>query len=361
MAALPYKETISITLPTGFSDYKGLAVKDSKIYILAKQNSPLRLYILRYPLTGGGTPEAQLQITPSSYFNTTNTFALDTAGTGFVVVQNKTVSLLNASAAESDYEQDSAVLQMLGVTYDADNTRFIVLVRDYVSGNSNFMRFAIYGSDLERTSFVDIGAQSSTQNRGMIEYSADKVWAMYGRTGRVLSVFTTQLVAETETQPISEVPSTTDVIDISYWSEALYVLADDGKVYVYEAAAATPDTAEPTQQLFIESPYFQKFAVVRQASPLKVLTFSADMLASSTTELFRFLVAGDVTLPEVLKNVAIVPKWTIPEIEEGDKVFLYSGESAPTTIPDDALNVEGIQRVGTMQRQIIYVKKPSSQ
>ena len=358
--ALPYKETISITLPTGFTTYSGLAVNANKIYVLAHNDS--RMYILTYPLTGGTDDEdARGRITPPTYFDTSETFNLDTVGDGFCLTQYKTISALSSSFAESDFETDSTINQQLGITYDADNTRFITLARDTIGGDDKYLRFVTYGADLERVAYFNIGGQSSKLDRGMVEYSSDKVWMLYGQSGRVLSVFSTQLVASTETQPISEVPTAGNVkaIDISFWSGNLYVLADNGKIYVYGAAAPTPVTSTPTQQLFIESPYFQKFAVARTANPIVVLTFNADMLASTSTELFRYLIGGDVTLTEALKNVAIVPQFTVPNVQVGDKVFPYSETTAPTTIPTDALNVEGIQRVGEMQRQIIIVKTPT--
>ena len=197
------------------------------------------------------------------------------------------------------------------------------------------------------------------QDNGLVEYSSDRVWVMYGRADRELQTYTSQFVALDEPQPLIEIPDTVEIRDISFWANNLYVLTSDASVYVYAGEQVASDVGEPVRQLFMDSPYFQKYAVVRQANPLNVLTFNADMIAVTSTDLFRFLIGGVVTLEDVLDNVAIVPQFTIPAIEVDDKVFLYDGEDAPTTIPDDALTVSGIQRIGQMQRQILYTKEPT--
>ena len=355
MAVLTHSDTISVTLPAGFTTFSGLAVANSKLWVFAHDDN--RLYILPYPLTGGDTPDSQIAL--PFYLGEDDTVTLDTVGDGFTTVLNISINLLDSAGDDTAFEVDSSLDQMLAVTYDADNSRFIVLARATVGGDGHFLRFTTYDSELDRGAVVDIGGQSGLRlDRGMIEYSSDRVWAMYGRSGRSLDTYSAELVSLGEAQPLAEIPTTDsiEVIDISFDTPNLYVLSSEGNIYVYAGAAVVTEVSVPVQQLHIQTRFFQRYAVVRETTPITVLTFNVDMVASTSVELFRFLIGGSVTLTDVLEKVAIVPQWTIPNIATGDKVFLYSEDSEPTTIPDDALTVEGVQRVGNTEKQVIFVQ-----
>ena len=355
MAVLTYSETIPITLPAAYSRPQGLAVVDNVLNLLVTGNS--RANILGYPITGGDTPDTEQALqnpVPEARAN-----SLDNVGDSFAVPARQALFLVNSLGAIVRNTTNFFVHSHLAVTYDADDMRLLFLVRDTLSGSSNYLRVAVYTVELGFTSYINIGEQSNRQDNGLVEYSSDRVWLMYGRAGRELQTYTSQFVALDEPQPLIEIPDAVEIRDISFWANNLYVLTSDASVYVYAGEQVVSDVGEPVRQLFMDSPYFQKYAVVRQANPLNVLTFNADMIAVTSTDLFRFLIGGVVTLEDVLDNVAIVPQFTIPAIEVDDKVFLYDGEEAPTTIPDDALTVSGIQRVGQMQRQILYTKEPT--
>ena len=160
--SLTYSETISITLPAAYSNPQGLAVVDNVLNLLVTGNS--RANILGYPITGGDTPDTEQALqNPVPEARLAN--SLDNVGDSFAVPARQALFLVNSLGAIVRNTTNFFVHSHLAVTYDADDMRLLFLVRDTLSGSSNYLRVAVYTVELGFTSYINIGEQSGLPTR----------------------------------------------------------------------------------------------------------------------------------------------------------------------------------------------------
>jgi len=77
--------------------------------------------------------------------------------------------------------------------------------------------------------------------------------------------------------------------------------------------------------------------------------------AVRTTDLQLVDVPGTLSLRERLGYHSVIPRITIPDVKQGDKIFLTSDpENEPGALPDaGVLTVDGIISTGKAYRQIL--------
>ena len=188
-------------------------------------------------------------------------------------------------------------------------------------------------------------------------HSRDKIWVSSNEKDRQILTLDVNFGDTNKNQTFYEIPDNENLIGLAHSAGQLIGITDKS-FYFYGERDADPDdlAPEPTQQLFLDSKYYETFDVVRPGNPIKIIALNQRMIRQTSTSLVD--VGSTRTIQEQLENIEITPEYTIPTIQENDKIFKHEGEPnlAPTKIPDDAFTVEGIISAGNSQRQSFVCK-----
>ncbi len=145
--------------------------------------------------------------------------------------------------------------------------------------------------------------------------------------------------------------------------EGRVVVVTAGGFHLYGDAFPAPepepmpgDVGAPVRQLRTYYSYYQRFAIAKPGDAIEVKAHN--FRAIQATDVSLNLLPGTLSLEQRFSLVEVTPEWTIPSAEIGDKVFLWSDDAAPTEIPDDALDVKGVLKVGDSYRQTLVCQEP---
>lgn len=160
------------------------------------------------------------------------------------------------------------------------------------------------------------------------------------------------------------------------WNGRALISGAGGTLYFYGSAAPEPEPEPPPvvvgtpgiigvprgpiQQYYGFQRWEQRFDVLRKEADQSVTVVALNVPGVQQTATQFVEVASPVTIQEQLRDVAWVPRVTIPQLEIGDTVLLHQGlaEDEITEIPPDAdVTITGIIQHGGIT-QYVNLSRP---
>lgn len=349
--SLPFKNSVNITIPDGFT-IREIDADGAGVYALVTSTSQAK--ILTYPVTGGAAQHS-LDIAYDATWH-----GLAKYGDGWVVAgRYRLVPFSRLGNQGQSGGNDFQFTDIWSVDWDERNDRFVAwgtlgshtynrynlqvrtFDKDYAP--NNLASFVLATSLKLKTVYTDPGF--------MTQHGAK--WVFISPNGSTQRVVITdanfvELVGETQVLP-------SDPLRGIASRNGQLIMATDGRLHFY-GTEISPVVGKSHRQLPFPTPYTNQYDIVRPSDPIQVIVTDAAMVKQVKRGFEG--IGADGTIEKVEGVIRIIPKWTVPGVEEGDKVFLHTGPAgvAPTAIPNDAYTVDDLDEVGNVLQQQIYCK-----
>lgn len=348
---LPLTSQVAITIPDGFTVWSADADADG-IYLLALSDSQAR--ILTY-LADGGLPHHSLEIGYDETYR-----GLTKYGDGWVVSGRRRLVPFSRLGIEGESGgNDFQFTQMWSIDWDEREDRFVAwgiqgigtfgcynlqartFDKDYAPNN---LDAAIVSED-HRLSRVYETQGFATQH--------DSRWVFVYPDGSGQAVLITDenfvpISGETQALPTEHLQGIAS-------RNAQLVMVTEGMLHFY-GVEVLPVLGESVEQIPFDTDYLQQYSIVRPTNPIRVV--AADVPMVMNIERGYEMRGPDGTINKIDRVIRLIPKDTVPGVEEGDRIFPHRGASgvAPTSIPDGAWTVDDQDIVGNVLQQQIYCK-----
>ena len=381
MAALPYLRKFTITMDTGYTPIQGVATASAdRLYIGGqKTGAGLNGKIFVYDWEGNRhtseefTVDATLPLVGIFLANDTMYVSLETPS----VFNWKIVPYSLGGDAGVGWTYGSGygwrIDKFLGITYSPSSNTFFTLYdvtnTAIIAGEKYFtevQEFRLPGRNVNAIESFALDRKTGDTNWVPIGGIASRPGGIYvaeRAKDRILAY--DAFIKEDRDDFIilpDDFPDGT-LTSITFFFTLLAVVSDktsDFKVFLFGEEFPPGIPGVPRVQYHGFSEVEERFDVVKPGSGVTVQSHVAtDVKGLRETEQNLLVVTDPTTLQNRLRIINFIPKITIPDIEEGDVVFLHYGDPGekPTTMPMERWEVQGQRFVGNYEKQVVVCKK----
>lgn len=349
--ALAFSRSVSVDSSSGWT-VLGADADANGIYVLYRVGSTDSIVTL------DRQGAVQGDVTPVPFNGTNRGVARVGDGFAYAFVTGSRIDVNILTAAGSVDNTIGVTLsgyQPRGLVYRAATADYLIFARELfpVSPRNRVYQLAGDGSSASLLAEFSAGGDDFQA----VTASADKYYVVRDEDTTAIPEYDAALNALGTTQARDS--TDTGVIGGLAFSLGQLVVVtkpSDVKLSFYGDEPMVPGTdseARGHRQLPLNSPAFEYFDVVRGDTDITSVV-SVNFRAVRQTSLAFVDVPGTETLQERIAKVEIIPEYTLPDIQQDDKIFLHSGDAdaEPDSLPDAGVyNVEGIISVGANFRQ----------
>lgn len=250
------------------------------------------------------------------------------------------------------------------IVYDAPSNTFVlwyiednILYAAHVNANSGAVL-----DKLRMPSTIQFSATEPLILAAHEDENDSEFWVMGDLNIEVIALDNALIPVPSHNHSLSEITNSDHFEGLGYDSSGHLIVMDEDnlsnhRVHFYGVSPAPIRSlmaGVPVRQLFGDYGHlFERLDMVEDGDNLNVRKLNFNAMRSTAER--EVLLENAVSVSDLEERIEIVPEWTIPSAEIGDKIFMHQGAATavPSEVPEgiEVLTVERIIKVGSAFRQ----------